>query len=359
MKRILILLLIISILPTASIFAYNSEAQLTFIVKSSSQSLFQSELTIESDELFQSIIILKSRRKVTELPLSNHYLLLENKGMIKTYMIDYRGELYDIQRKEKIQIPSELERKLRTYFQALDSKHFGKLMYWEEGQELIPRYSKFKITDLETGLSFHVQRRAGSNHADVQPLTKKDTKIMKEIYNGKWSWKRRAVLIHCNNQIIAASMHGMPHGGGALANGFPGHFCIHLKGSTTHTSRSEDLSHQVMVHKAAGILNSYVKQLQAEDIVELFFVAINQRDYDLLNLIHSGTVESHNEIINRTESIRILKRDKISLKEPLVYKEVVKYKVKEEGKGESVEQFSFELVRDSITSGWKLVKVPF
>ena len=42
--------------------------------------------------------------------------------------------------------------------------------------------------------------------------------------------KRRAIIVLIDeNQIIAASMYGrMPHGAGALQNGFPGHFCVHF-----------------------------------------------------------------------------------------------------------------------------------
>ena len=110
----------------------------------------------------------------------------------------------------------------------------------EKANEVLPNKSIFTILDVETGLHFTVQRRAGSNHADVQPLTYRDTKIMKTIYNGKWSWKRRSILIIAKDQLLAASMHGMPHGAGALKNGFPGHFCVHFYGSTTHGSGNED-----------------------------------------------------------------------------------------------------------------------
>ena len=61
------------------------------------------------------------------------------------------------------------------------------MLPWEEVNEILPKFSKFEVIDVETGLRFSVQRRAGSKHADVQPLTRKDTKIMKEIYQGKWS----------------------------------------------------------------------------------------------------------------------------------------------------------------------------
>ncbi|HWJ79373.1 MAG TPA: hypothetical protein VNR61_15000, partial [Niallia sp.] len=80
------------------------------------------------------------------------------------------------------------------------------MLSWEKVHEILPKYSKFTVLDVETGKKFKVQRRAGNRHADVQPLTSKDTKIMKEIYGGKWSWKRRAIIVIHRDRWIAASM---------------------------------------------------------------------------------------------------------------------------------------------------------
>ncbi|RBW69634.1 hypothetical protein [Bacillus taeanensis] len=156
---------------------------------------------------------------------------------------------------------------------------------WEEVNKIIPKQSKFQIIDVETGKSFNVQRRAGSNHADVQPLTKKDTEIMKKVYNDQWSWRRRAVLVLVNDHLIAASMNGMPHGGGVLQNGFSGHFCIHFWGSTTHRSKNPDLSHQLMVLKAAGKIEEYFKKATPYELLNVFMVAINNTDDELLKMI--------------------------------------------------------------------------
>ncbi|MBW8351229.1 hypothetical protein K0H71_17545 [Bacillus sp. IITD106] len=152
------------------------------------------------------------------------------------------------------------------------------MLPWDEVNEILPRYSKFTILDVETGKRFNVQRRAGSGHADVQPLTKKDTKIMKAIYNGKWSWKRRAIIVIHKDQWIAASMHGMPHGAGKLDNNFRGHFCVHFNGSTTHRRKTEDLSHQLMVLKAAGKLNEHMNSLEPEELIQAYVAGIKQKD---------------------------------------------------------------------------------
>jgi hypothetical protein len=179
-----------------------------------------------------------------------------------------------------------------------------KMMHWEEVNEVLPRYSKFTVVDLETGMKFRVQRRAGSNHADVQPLTSEDTAIMKKIYNGKWSWKRRAIIVISENEKIAASMHGMPHGGGALKNNFPGHFCIHFYGSTTHRTNFMDLSHKLMILKSAGKLEGYLEQTDPYDLVNAYIAGLKQQDRDIVFFISLQDLEWEN-ILFKIENIRI------------------------------------------------------
>jgi hypothetical protein len=179
-----------------------------------------------------------------------------------------------------------------------------KMIQWEEVNEILPRYSKFTVVDLETGMKFRVQRRAGSNHADVQPLTPKDTAIMKKIYNGKWSWKRRAIIVISEDGKIAASMHGMPHGGGALKNNFPGHFCIHFYGSTTHRTNFMDLSHKLMILKSAGKLEKYLEQTDPYDLVNAYIAGLKQQDPDIVSLVSLQNLE-WGKVLYKIENIRI------------------------------------------------------
>lgn len=171
------------------------------------------------------------------------------------------------------------------------------MLPWEIVNNIIPNKTNFTIIDIETGLSFKVQRRAGSHHADVQPLTKEDTQIMKKIYNNKWSWNRRAIIVLINNQMIAASMHGMPHGAGALQNGFSGHFCVHFSGSITHRLKNEDLSHKLMVLKAAGKLDDYIETVSPYELIRIFTISINQGNQKLLALTLSNP--SHLNRVNK------------------------------------------------------------
>jgi hypothetical protein len=197
-------------------------------------------------------------------------------------------------------------------FMSLAAAVSPKMISWEEASQILPRKSIFSITDLETGLTFRVQRRAGTDHADVQPLTKEDTKIMKQIYHGHWSWKRKAILVQSGHEWLAASMNGMPHGGDGIPNnGFSGHFCVHFFRSTTHRSNEPDLAHQLMVHKAAGNLRSFFDSASPLILAENFVEAMNQQDSEILLQVSEGIAKEKYEIfIKEMESLMSVRTKK-------------------------------------------------
>lgn len=147
--------------------------------------------------------------------------------------------------------------------------------WFDGGNDIFKVGMTAKVYDVETGLSFTVKRTYGTNHADVEALTAKDTEIMKKIYGGSWSWARRAIVVTVGGRKIAASMNGMPHAGlekyepnvyvnsragdfgagnnydSVKGNNMDGHFCIHFLKSRTHGTNRVDDDHQRAVQKAA------------------------------------------------------------------------------------------------------------
>lgn len=180
------------------------------------------------------------------------------------------------------------------------------MLPWKEANLLLPKYAKFTVMDLETGRKFRVQRRAGSHHADVQPLTSKDTKVMKKIYDGKWSWKRRAIIIIHKDQWVAASMHGMPHGAGALKNNFPGHFCIHFYGCTTHRTHSMDLAHMLMIYKAAGKLDIYFDKANPYEVINACITGIQQSDEEIASKASLHQNIEWKPVLKQIEGVRVV-----------------------------------------------------
>ncbi|MFT4416718.1 hypothetical protein ACLM5H_22910 [Fredinandcohnia humi] len=238
------------------------------------------------------------------------------------------------------------------------------LVPWEIVNKLLPRKSFFTIIDVETGLQFRVQRRAGSKHADVQPLTYDDTKIMKKIYSGKWSWKRRAIIVKYGDQMIAASMHGMPHGAGALKNGFPGHFCVHFYGSTTHGSKEPDLAHKLMVLKAGGKLDEYVSQANPYDLIDIFAVGVNQGDKRIIN---STLLEKaqHKKLYKVLQNISLFTIRNMSylpvsdLEGQLSIEIPVEVEIFKAGEGKDKKQMNFVLLRNSMIDRWYIQSATF
>lgn len=128
--------------------------------------------------------------------------------------------------------------------------------WWSEASKKFGRGDTATVTDVKTGLSYKVKRYGGTNHADCEPLTKEDAKIMKKIYGGSWSWSRRAIIVQVDGKSYAASQNGMPHGSSSISsNGFSGHFCIHFKNSRTHGSNKVDKDHQSAVKSAYNAYN--------------------------------------------------------------------------------------------------------
>lgn len=187
----------------------------------------------------------------------------------------------------------------------LKRQQFGELLPWSEASQIIPHYSTFSITDLETGLTWRAQRRAGSQHADIQPLSKADTAILKAVYAGSWSWNRRAVIVEYAGKRIAASVNGMPHGSGALANGFPGHHCLHFLNCTTHGGDNLDPVHQLMVHRAAGELCEYLDQMAPEDLQILALELAGQGESSVVGLLCNNQTTSAADIAEQIRDIRI------------------------------------------------------
>lgn len=230
------------------------------------------------------------------------------------------------------------------------------MLAWEKVNGILPKYSKFTVLDVETGKKFKVQRRAGSHHADVQPLNAEETKIMKSIYGGKWSWKRRAIIVINGNQWIAASMHGMPHGGGALKNNFPGHFCIHFYGSTTHRTNFMDLSHKLMILKAAGKLDGYLSNANPYEVISAFMAGIKQQDSRIVQSISLQPL-AWNKLMPRIENVRLSAMpvlpaedltDELSLEVPVEADWFIKNRGRQHFRG------SIYLVRFSQADPWKV-----
>lgn len=173
----------------------------------------------------------------------------------------------------------DLWQAVRPLLARLEEGLFGDPLPWEQVDRLWARDSAAVIRDLETGRRFRVSRYGGTQHADAEPLTPADTAVLRSLYGGAWSWRRRAVVLEVGERRVAASINGMPHGEGVVAaNDFPGHFCVHTLRSTTHGGDRVDPAHHLMILKSSGRLARTLLTAAPHQVVGFLLVALANGD---------------------------------------------------------------------------------
>jgi len=111
--------------------------------------------------------------------------------------------------------------------------------HWDEARNIFAVGLTAKVYDIHTGISYNVRSFSNGRHADVETVTQEDTALMKRTFGGVWSWAVRPVWVTVNGRTMAASINGMPHGGGTISNnGMNGQVCIHFRGSSTHNGNA-------------------------------------------------------------------------------------------------------------------------
>ncbi|MDF2714331.1 MAG: hypothetical protein K0R28_1256 [Paenibacillus sp.] len=333
----------------------------TIAVKVSPEASHATSESVTRKDWERSWKAVKAEEPLTSsIPYTDVYMEITESGGKRLFAVKDDGVLVELGTNFTVAMPARIRKQWLGYADKLREKHYGDMLDWEQAKGRVPLKSKLTVLDLETGLSFQAQRRAGSHHADVQPLTRSDTAIMKQIYGGTWSWKRRAILVLSDGRPIAASMHGMPHGGDGIPdNGFSGHFCIHFLGSSTHRSGQIDLAHQLMVHKAAGKIPELIGQSSPERMAESLFEALHQQDEALLRAVLQGasaaTWERFEKLLRSVDDVRVAPLKNTPDHSESVTAEIpVKVTIQGRGGGLREETFRLQFVRETVQSPWIL-----
>lgn len=277
------------------------------VVRSSADATFESLHDMPGLNLDWVLRADTEREKMAEFApeLTDLYVRVVGPAEHRTFRLTRSGDLWEADTAEQIDLPEKVTARLFKEGEVMRERHYGRLLRWQEADRIFYKKCVFTVQDVETGLSFQVQRRAGRDHVDVQPLTREDTKVMKLIYGGKWSWNRRAIVVRMGEERVAASMNGMPHGGDGIPdNDFSGHFCIHFLESTTHKSAVPDVAHQMMVYKAAGQSRDFTSAAAPELLAESLVQAMNERDPEWVRLLTEGVeLVKQGEVFRRMDTL--------------------------------------------------------
>jgi hypothetical protein len=363
-------------IPNVQSAAPTPAPAITLIVQASLQAQYRTTVSLNSKVLLKAILETKEQ-PVAQVPeLIDTWLYIEHLGAIRKFAVTPYGQLVDIEHHASFTLPYPLVTQFMMEVIKARAQHYGQLTDWKDINMELPKYTIFTIMDMESGLRFRGQRRAGSNHADVQPVTEQDTAIMKQIFGGVWSWDRKAVRIEYNGKAWGASMNGMPHGGdGIPENKFSGHFCIHFPGSTTHGKGNLDIAHQLMAYKASGRINELLQQLTPGQLIEVWIAAVNWHDEALISAISGdkATFAEAATIINRSQKNGILPLDAAhsvqfrrlsnlpptqeNLNEAVTLAIPVELSILVKNQGNLKKRLQFFFVRRSIPGGWMIAEL--
>ena len=126
-----------------------------------------------------------------------------------------------------------------------------RMNWFDGGSGVLKKNGYGYIYDIRTGLVVHIKRMGGSNHADVEPVSKSDTAKLKRIAGGSFDWDSHAVILYAGGRFVACAINTKPHGDQTIrSNGYNGQFCLHMSGSKTHGSCKVNGEHQSAINKA-------------------------------------------------------------------------------------------------------------
>lgn len=292
--RWLIIKIFVAALALFSAVTYWQWTRITLIEFYSPE--LESSWTVKEPHIIRNICTeLKKSKKVESKNVSSggKVMKLISKMETREYRFTDAGYLWDS--KEQLIIKPDLN--LITYLAMADSElrkrsPFGELLEWEEVKEIFQTGSDAVVTDIDSGQKFAVKRTGGYSHADVEPNSEKDAVVIRSLYDSKMIWKRRAIVIETRGKKIAASLTGAPHGHGLIKNNnFTGKIGIYFSGKDK--AGGANLSHRVMIWKAAGKTRQQLRQLTLEESIMVLFTALDQRDSKTLGYMVNGSAKNY------------------------------------------------------------------
>lgn len=371
-RSLILLLLLLFIFSSGTMIVYANNktpsVAVAISVRISPSAAYEHKTVLTDKAALQLLKGSKEEKAEHSTGLSDIFITIIQHDKTSQFQMEKSGALWNETELTRLVLARKATKQLQAHAGSLRASHYGSIPPWSEVSKQLPRKSMFSIIDMDKGLVFRAQRRAGSKHADVQPLTKEDTKTMKQIFDDRWSWDRRAIIVIMeNNTRIAASMNGMPHGGDGIPdNGFSGHFCIHFLGSTTHRSVHPDLFHQLMVYTAAGKRDDFLNSLSPNELAQTFIGALSQRNSDFLKIVmKDANSEVVNTFLNELKgetAFRIVYKKRSALKDKtygLTEQLVMPVFMKRKNKPEQSTPLQFDFVRESVYSPWRIMNVQF
>ena len=130
-----------------------------------------------------------------------------------------------------------------------------KLLHWyNEVKPSVKAGQTITVFDPATSLQWTLRLYSLGHHADSEPLTLTDTKIMYKAFGYTNTWTPKAVYVKLpSGTWTLATMHNVPHLTGSIKdNGFNGHLCVHFLRDMAECAQNDPnygVTHQNAIRK--------------------------------------------------------------------------------------------------------------
>ncbi|GAB4264308.1 hypothetical protein [Thermincola ferriacetica] len=204
------------------------------------------------------------------------YVHITSRRHTRTYVFNAPSLLYNKEEGVSLQTDAPLRAELKKIIIELKRKSpYGEPVPWPTVKQSFLINKTVMIRDLDSGIKIWVTRRGGYNLARIAPVNQVNKSLLKKIFGGKWSWKRRAVVVYLENKKIAACLAGMPQGKEQL-------FSLYFVDAGTN--KSMNLANKMLIFKAAGQIKKMFKKTSPEEAILGALTAIDQQDGRTLNI---------------------------------------------------------------------------
>jgi len=132
-------------------------------------------------------------------------------------------------------------------------------LHWDEVKRIFPVRTPVQVFDVFSGITYNVASLSNGTHADVEPVTARDTALLYEAFGGEVSWYGLPIWVTIRGRTIAATIHSVPHDVSTIPdNNMNGHVCMHFHGSYTSNAGVHSYN-QAMADMAYDAFNLYNK----------------------------------------------------------------------------------------------------
>ena len=185
-QAVAIAFLICSLCYTDPVFgAHSQQEEVTISVQSSPSASYVTSVTIQSRPFVKGIADARqSDGKGVGTWAADVTLTLKRGDHTLSWIVDEDGTLLDLEKQKRLHPSPPVQRKLQVIADQLRIKHYGDLTAWPEVDTVLPKKARFQIIDLETGLTFRVQKGRGPTRRRAAPYAGRHQKRLKKFTTG-------------------------------------------------------------------------------------------------------------------------------------------------------------------------------